>query len=72
MSSRFASWVVGKVSLPKARLQQQELDFQRLYILTQLHRAAAQGKPAHMQRMLLEAGRVGGCVPAAAGFLCIG
>ncbi|GLC36632.1 hypothetical protein PLESTM_000483100 [Pleodorina starrii] len=42
------------VSIPKARQQQQELDLQRLYILTQLHKATSQGKSANMQKLLLE------------------
>ncbi|GFR44470.1 hypothetical protein Agub_g5733 [Astrephomene gubernaculifera] len=54
MSSRFASWVIGKISLPKPRQLQQELDMQRLYILTHLHRAAAQGKSVNMQQLILK------------------
>ncbi|KAG2435224.1 hypothetical protein HXX76_007306 [Chlamydomonas incerta] len=54
MSSRFASWVVGKVSLPKERQVQHELDLQRLYILTQLARAGAAGKQVNMQALMLK------------------
>lgn len=58
MSSRFASWVVGRVSIPQARQQQQELDLQRIYILTRLNQAFAQGKSARMPMLLHE---VRGC-----------
>ncbi len=58
MSSRFASWVVGKVSLPKERQVQHELDLQRLYILTQLARAGAAGRQANMQALMLKVSRV--------------
>lgn len=54
MSSRWANWVVGKVSLPKERQLQQELDLQRLYILTQLHKAAEQGKAMNMPQLMLK------------------
>ncbi|PNW86427.1 hypothetical protein CHLRE_02g086076v5 [Chlamydomonas reinhardtii] len=54
MSSRFASWVVGKVSLPKERQLQHELDLQRLYILTHLARAGAAGKQVNLQALMLK------------------
>ncbi|KAG2489549.1 hypothetical protein HYH03_012000 [Edaphochlamys debaryana] len=53
MGSRFAAWVIGFVSLPKARQLQQELDTQRLYILTQVYKAAQQGRTPNMQQLLL-------------------
>ncbi|KXZ47643.1 hypothetical protein GPECTOR_34g802 [Gonium pectorale] len=54
LSSRFASWVVGFVSLPKERQIQHEMDLQRLYILTQLHKAAAQNRAANMQQLIMK------------------
>lgn len=60
MSSRWAAWVVGFVSVPKARQLQRELDMQRLYVVTQVHKAAQEGRASEMRRLIYEVGSYGG------------